>query len=222
MNESPIRVLVVDDHRIVREGIRSLMEEVEDIEVVGGASNGFEAIDLVESLVPDVVLMDLVMPQMDGLEATRQITKKHPDIRILVLTSFITDDKVFPAIKAGAMGYLLKDTGSSELIDGIRKVYAGEPSMHPEIAHKVLSEVHQPSPEMQPTPDPLTEREVEVLKLVAEGKSNKEVAEELKISPHTARTHVNRILNKLHLANRVKATLYALSQGFSSLEETEN
>ncbi|GAH83197.1 unnamed protein product, partial [marine sediment metagenome] len=126
MNESPIRVLVVDDHRIVREGIRSLMEEVEDIEVVGEASNGFESIDLVESLVPDVVLMDLVMPQMDGLEATRQITEKHPEIRILVLTSFITDDKVFPAIKAGAMGYLLKDTGSNELIDAIRKVYGGK------------------------------------------------------------------------------------------------
>jgi NarL family two-component system response regulator LiaR len=221
MNESPIRVLVVDDHRIVREGIRSLMEEVEDIEVVGEASNGLESIDLVESLVPDVVLMDLVMPQMDGLEATRQITENHPDIRVLVLTSFITDDKVFPAIKAGAMGYLLKDTGSSELIDAIRKVHRGEISLHPEIAQKVLSEVRQPSAEVQLAPDPLTEREVEVLKLVAEGKSNKEIAEELKISPHTARTHVNRILNKLHLANRVKATLYALSQGVSSLKETE-
>ena len=222
MNESPIRVLVVDDHRIVREGIRSLMEEVEDIEVVGEASNGLESIDQVETLVPDVVLMDLVMPQMDGLEATQQITENHPDIRVLVLTSFITDDKVFPAIKAGAMGYLLKDTGSSELIDAIRKVHRGELSLHPEIAQKVLSEVRQPSPEVQLTSDPLTEREVEVLKLVAEGKSNKEIAEELNISPHTARTHVNRILNKLHLANRVKATLYALSQGVSFLKETEN
>jgi len=222
MNESPIRVLVVDDHRIVREGIRSLMEEVEDIEVVGEASNGFESIDLVESLVPDVVLMDLVMPQMDGLEATRQITEKHPDVRILVLTSFITDEKVFPAIKAGAMGYLLKDTGSNELIDAIRKVYGGEFSLHPEIAQKVLSEVRQPSAEVQLALDPLTEREVEVLKLVAEGKSNKEIAEELKISPHTARTHVNHILDKLHLANRVKATLYALSHGVSSLKETED
>ena len=222
MNESPIRVLVVDDHRIVREGIRSLMEEVEDIEVVGEASNGLESIDLVESLVPDVVLMDLVMPQMDGLEATRQITEEHPDIRVLVLTSFITDDKVFPAIKAGAMGYLLKDTGSSELIDAICKVHGGELSLHPEIAQKVLSEVRQPSPEAQLALDPLTKREVEVLKLVADGKSNKEIAEELEISPHTARTHVNRILNKLHLANRVKATLYALSQGVSSLKETGN
>jgi NarL family two-component system response regulator LiaR len=221
MNKSPIRVLVVDDHRIVCEGIRSLMEEVEDIEVVGEASNGFESIDLVESLVPDVVLMDLVMPQMDGVEATQQITEKHPDIRVLVLTSFITDDKVFPAIKAGAMGYLLKDTGSSELIDAIRKVHGGESSLHPEIAHKVLLEVRQPSPEVQLTSDPLTEREVEVLKLVAEGKSNKEIAEELKISPNTVRTHINRIFKKLHLANRVEATLYALSQGVSSLKETE-
>jgi NarL family two-component system response regulator LiaR len=198
------------------------MEEVEDIEVVGEASNGLESIDQVETLVPDVVLMDLVMPQMDGLEATQQITENHPDIRVLVLTSFIIDDKVFPAIKAGAMGYLLKDTGSSELIEAIRKVHRGELSLHPEIAQKVLSEVRQPPPEKQLTSDPLTEREVEVLKLVAEGKSNKEIAEELNISPHTARTHVNRILNKLHLANRVKATLYALSQGVSFLKETEN
>jgi NarL family two-component system response regulator LiaR len=119
------------------------------------------------------------------------------------------------------MGYLLKDTGSSELIDAIRKVHGGESSLHPEIAHKVLLEVRQPSPEVQLTSDPLTEREVEVLKLVAEGKSNKEIAEELKISPNTVRTHINRIFKKLHLANRVEATLYALSQGVSSLKETE-
>ena len=217
MNESPIRVLVVDDHRIVREGIRSLMEDIEDIQVIGEAGNGYEGVALVESLNPDVVLMDMMMPQMDGLEATRQITGKHPHIHILVLTSFIADDKVFPAIKAGARGYLLKDSGSKELIDAIRKVHRGEPSLGPEIAQKVLNEIRKPAPGERLTPDPLTERELEVLKLVAEGKSNKEIAAELNISMHTARTHVNRILSKLHLANRVQATLYALREGVSSL-----
>ena len=217
MNRTPIRILVVDDHRIVREGIRSLMEDIEDIQVVGEASNGFEGIELVESLLPDVVLMDLMMPLMDGLEATRQITEKHPEINILVLTSFITDDKVFPAIKAGARGYLLKDTGSIELIEAIRKVHKDEPSLGPEIAQKVLSEIRQPAPGDQPTTDPLTERELQVLKLVAQGKSNKEIASELNISLHTVRTHVNHILNKLHLANRVQATLYALREGVSSI-----
>jgi NarL family two-component system response regulator LiaR len=217
MTGIPIRVLVIDDHRIVREGIRSLMEDVEDIHVIGEASNGYDGVALVDSLDPDVVLMDLVMPKMDGLEATRQITGKHPHIRVLVLTSFIANEKVFPAIKAGAMGYLLKDTGSQELIDAIRKVNRGEPSLGPEIARKVLSEIRKPAPGEQPTPDPLTDRELQVLKLVAQGKSNKEIASELNISLHTVRTHVNRIFKKLHLANRVQATLYALREGVSSL-----
>lgn len=217
MSRTPIRVLVVDDHRIVREGIRSLMDDIEDIQIVGEASNGFEAVKLVDSLSPDVVLMDLVMPQMDGLEATRKITGKYPQINVLVLTSFIADDKVFPAIKAGARGYLLKDTSSFELINAIRKVHQGEPTLDPKIAQKVLSEIRQPAPGDQPTTDPLTERELQVLKLVSQGKSNKEIAIELNISLHTVRTHVNRILNKLHLANRVQATLYALREGVSSL-----
>jgi NarL family two-component system response regulator LiaR len=131
MSGVPIRVLVIDDHRIVREGIRSLMEDIEDIQVIGEAGNGYEGIDLVDSLNPDVVLMDLLMPKMDGLEATRRITVKHPHMRVLVLTSFIADEKVFPAIKAGAIGYLLKDTGSKELIDAIRNVNRGEPSLGP-------------------------------------------------------------------------------------------
>ena len=210
MKEAPIRILVVDDHRIVRDGILSLMEDIDDIQVIGEASNGYEGVNLVDRLNPDVVLMDLMMPRMDGLEATRQISKKHPHIKVIVLTSFITDDKVFPAIKVGAMGYLLKDTGSEELIEAIRGVYQGEPSLSPEIAKKVLLEVRQPDPDDRITPDPLTERELEVLKLVAMGKSNKQIAGELSISKHTVRTHVNHILSKLHLANRVQATLYAL------------
>jgi NarL family two-component system response regulator LiaR len=150
------------------------------------------------------------------------IHQYHSVLCVLVLTSFIADEKVFPAIKAGAMGYLLKDTGSRELIDAIRKVHHVEPSMHPEIAKKVLAEIRQPARDKRLTPKPLTEREMEVLMLVAKGKSNKEIATELQISLHTACTHVNRILNKLHLANRVQATLYALREGVSSLELTED
>jgi NarL family two-component system response regulator LiaR len=217
MNEAPIRILVVDDHRIVREGVRSLLEDIEDLQVIGEAANGFECVELVDSHNPDVVLMDLVMPQMDGVEATQKIMEKHSHIQILVLTSFITDDKVFPAIKAGARGYLIKDSGSKELIDAIRKVHRGEPSLSPEIAQKVLSEIRNPDHGEEPTPDPLTERELIVLKLVAQGKSNQEIASELNISVHTVRTHVNRIFNKLHLANRVQATLFALREGITSI-----
>jgi NarL family two-component system response regulator LiaR len=216
-------VLIVDDHSIVREGIDLLLSEIEDIVVVGQARGGAEGIALARECQPDVVLMDLVMPHVDGVEATRQITAAHPDVRVLVLTSFITGDKVFPAIKAGASGYLLKDTSSVELIAAIRQVHRGEPSLAPEIARMMLEELSQPvgggtpgAPD-KPAAEPLTPREVEVLALVAQGMSNKEIARELTISPETARTHVNRILGKLHVANRVQATLYALRTGIADL-----
>ena len=218
MSNTPIRVLMVDDHSIVREGIEALLSEIEDIELVGQAKSGAQGIALAVELQPDVVLMDLVMPGMDGVETTGQITADHPDIRVLVLTSFITADKVFPAIKAGASGYLLKDTTSAELVEAIRQVHRGEPSLHPDIARMMLEEIGRPSSEDKLTPEPLTARELEVLALVAQGKSNKEIAENLSISAETARTHVNRILSKLHLANRVQATLYALRTGITSLE----
>lgn len=217
MSDTPIRVLMVDDHNIVREGVELLLGEIEDIELVGQARSGAQGIALAKELQPDVVLMDLVMPEMDGVEATRRITAEHPSIRVLVLTSFITADKVFPAIKAGASGYLLKDTSSAELIEAIRQVHRGEPFLHPDIARMILDEIGGPSEKDKVTPEPLTARELEVLALVAQGKSNKEIAEELSISPETARTHVNRILSKLHVANRVQATLYALRQGIADL-----
>lgn len=217
MSDTPIRVLMVDDHNIVREGVELLLGEIEDIELVGQARSGAQGIALAKELQPDVVLMDLVMPEMDGVEATRRIMAEHPHIRVLVLTSFITADKVFPAIKAGASGYLLKDTTSAELIEAIRQVHRGEPFLHPDIARMILDEIGQPSEKDKLTPEPLTARELEVLALVAQGKSNKEIAEELSISPETARTHVNRILSKLHVANRVQATLYALRQGIADL-----
>jgi NarL family two-component system response regulator LiaR len=221
MTKANIRILVVDDHTIVRKGIRALFDEVEGIEIIGEAGDGLEAVAQVEALHPDVILMDLVMPNMDGIEAISQINAKHKNARIIALTSFATDDKIFPAIKAGAMGYLLKDSDPDELIAAIHAVYQGEPSLDPSIAKKVLQEISRPS-ERPPTPDPLTEREVEILSLVAQGMSNQDIADKLVIAEVTVRTHVSHILSKLHLANRVQATLYALREGFAKLENTES
>ena len=214
-----IRVLVADDHAIVRKGIRALLATEADIEVVGEAADGKEAVEKAERLRPDVVLMDLVMPEMDGIEATRRITTRQPETRILVLTSFAEDEKVFPALKAGALGYLLKDAGPEELVRAIRQVYCGESSLHPAIARKVLQELSRP-PERPPTPEPLTERELEVLRLIARGKSNREIAAELVISEATVRTHVSNILGKLQLTSRTQAALYALREGIAELSES--
>jgi NarL family two-component system response regulator LiaR len=217
---SAIRVLVADDHAIVRKGIRALLATEPDIEVVGEAENGREAVTEVERLQPDVILMDLVMPEVDGIEAIRRITARQPEAHILVLTSFAADDKVFPAIKAGALGYLLKDSSPEDLVQAIHQVYRGESSLHPTIARKLLQELSRPS-ERPPTPDPLTEREVEVLRLVARGQSNQEIADQLVISEATVRTHVSNILGKLHLASRTQAALYALREGLASLDDVD-
>ena len=214
----PIRVLVADDHAIVRKGIRALLATEPDLEVVGEAKNGRVAVAEVERLDPDVILMDLVMPEMDGIEAIRRITARDPEARILVLTSFAADDKLFPAIKAGASGYLLKDSDPKDLVGAIRQVYRGESSLHPTIARKLLQELSQP-PERGPAPESLTEREVEVLRLVARGRSNRQIAAQLVISEATVRTHVSNILGKLHLASRTQAALYALQAGLASLDD---
>jgi two-component system, NarL family, response regulator LiaR len=213
-----IRVLIVDDHVIVRRGIKALLAETDDIEVIGEADNGLEAVRLARQLEPDIILMDLLMPKMDGIEATRQVTAQMPNIRVMVLTSFVGDEKIFPAIKAGAQGYLLKDSEPSELIRSIYKVDRGEPSLHPSIARKIMKEILD-NPSTKPTPDPLTAREVEVLQLLAKGLSNEEIAAKLVVSEVTIRTHISHLLAKLHLANRVQATLYALREGISSLDD---
>ena len=219
MTQTPISVLIVDDHVIVRKGTRALLDRIPDFEVVGEAGNGKEAIAQAKALQPDVILMDLMMPEMDGIEAIGQITASRPDSRILALTSFTADDKLFPAIKAGALGYMLKDADPEELIRAIHQVHRGEPSLNPSMARKVLQELGRPqTAPPAPGPDPLTERELEVLQLVAKGLTNQQMAEQLTIAEVTIRTHVSNILSKLHLANRVQATLYALREGLTTLE----
>jgi NarL family two-component system response regulator LiaR len=188
------------------------------MEVVGEAVDGVDAVQKALALEPDVILLDMVMPRQNGLEAIGQIKQARPDARILILTSFAEDDKVFPSIKAGALGYLLKDSSPEQLLQAILDVYRGEPSLHPSIALKLMRELNQP-PDLPPTEEPLTEREVEVLKLVARGLTNQEIASTLVISERTVGNHLGNILSKLHLANRTQAALYALRQGLASLNE---
>jgi NarL family two-component system response regulator LiaR len=212
-----IRVLIADDHAVVREGLRALMATEPGMELVGEAKDGIEAVLKARSLRPDVILLDLVMPRLDGIEAIGQIKREDPEARILILTSFSEDDKVFAAIKAGALGYLLKDSSPEELLQAIHDVNRGESSLHPTIARKLIQELSRPS-DLPPAEEPLTEREVEVLGLVAQGLPNQEIAEELVISEPTVRTHVSNILSKLHLANRTQAALYALREGLARLD----
>jgi len=213
-----IRLLIADDHTIVRKGLKVLLATEPDMQVVGEADNGVEAVEKASALKPDVILMDLVMPKMDGIEATRTITASLPGARVLVLTSFAADDKVFPAVKAGALGYLLKDSSPEELLEAIRKVHRGEPSLEPSIARKVLQELSNPG-QGKPTTDPLTEREMEVLRLIAQGMSNKEIAAAIFVAEWTVRSHVSNILAKLQLASRTQAALYALRSGLASLDD---
>lgn len=213
-----IRILVTDDHPVVRRGLCGLIRTEPGMEVVGEAADGVEAVSQARLLQPDVILLDMVMPNMNGVEAIREIKTENPDARILVLTSFAEDEHVFPAMKAGALGYLLKDSSPQELLRAIRDVYRGESSLHPTVAHKLIRELYQ-SPDLSLTDPPLTERELGVLRLVAQGKTNQQVAKKLFIGERTVGNHVSTILRKLHLANRTQAALYALRKGLIDLDD---
>lgn len=214
-----IRVLIVDDHAVVRQGLRTFLESEEDIVVVGEASDGEEAIHRASELTPDVVVMDLVMPGMDGIVATEKIAEVSPGSRVLALTSFGEDDKVFPAIRAGAKGYMLKDVPAEDLGRAIRSLARGEFLLQGEIANRVLDEFRSSSREEAPSLDRLTPRELDVLTLIARGRSNKQIAHDLTISIKTVKTHVGNILSKLHMMDRTQAALYAVRQGLVPGEE---
>lgn len=216
MSES-IRILIADDHAVVREGLRAVIAAEPGMELVGEAKDGIEAVLKARSLQPDVILLDLVMPGQDGVEAIGQIMGENPGARILVVTGFGDDEKLFAAIKAGALGYLLKDASPQILLQAISDVNRGESSLHPAVARKLIQELNRSS-RLSPAEEPLTEREVEVLSLVARGLFNQEIAEKLVIGERTVRNHVSNILGKLHLANRTQAALYALREGLAELD----
>jgi NarL family two-component system response regulator LiaR len=209
----PIRVLLVDDHGIVREGLRAYLELETDIDVVGEARDGEEAVRRAQELQPDVVLMDLVMPNMDGVEATSRIKHDLPDTHIIVLTSFLDDERVLPAIKAGATSYLLKDVAAADLVRAIRGARAGHAQLHPEVARRLMQQVT--TPRKAEAGALLTDREREVLRLLAEGRSNKEIARSLVVSERTVKGHVSNILGKLGLQDRTQAALYAVRHGLA-------
>jgi NarL family two-component system response regulator LiaR len=209
-----ISVLLTDDHKVVRQGIRMVLDLDPELEVVGEASNGEEALRQARLLKPDVVLMDLVMPVMDGVKATGEIRRELPDTEVVALTSVLEDASVTGAVKAGAIGYLLKNTGGDELCQAIKAAAAGQVQLAPEAAARLMHEVRIPE-----TPEPLTERETEVLKLLAQGQANKQIARSLYIGEKTVKTHVRKILMKLGVRSRTQAALYAARNGLVSLEE---
>jgi NarL family two-component system response regulator LiaR len=221
--EKKIRVLLVDDHAVVRQGLRMFINMQKDMEVVAEGANGAEAVELSARFNPDVILLDLLMPQMDGVEATRKILEHNPHSRVLILSSFGEDDKVFPAIRAGAQGYLLKDIQPRELVQAIRETYQGKAQLHPDIARRLMQAIsaETATSDQKPAPLPkelqdLTDREREVLEYIAEGLSNREIAEKMVISEKTVKTHVSNVLDKLGLEDRTRAAIWALKHGMGS------
>jgi NarL family two-component system response regulator LiaR len=213
-NSDKIKVLIVDDHQVVRQGLHTFLELQDDILVVGEAGDGQTAVEMVPLLNPDVVLMDLVMPRLDGIAATRQIKAMDAAVKVIALTSFTEDDKVFPAIQAGASSYLLKDVSADDLVDAVRAVHRGEARLHPDIARKLMEQVaHQTSHPGEAQVEEITNRELEVIRLVAQGRSNFEIAQELVISEKTVKTHVSNILAKLNLSDRTQLAIYAIRHG---------
>jgi len=217
--EEKIKVLIVDDHQVVRQGLRTFLELQDDIIVVGEAGDGLAAVEMVSQFKPHVVLMDLVMPRMDGIAATRQVKSSSAEVKVIALTSFTEDEKVFPAIQAGASSYLLKDVSTDELVEAIRAAHRGEARLHPDIARKLMEQVaHQARPPEEAGVEMLTEREQDVIRLVAQGRSNHEIAQELVISEKTVKTHISNILSKLQLADRTQLAIYAIRKGLVDLD----
>jgi len=208
-----ITVMIVDDHEMVRHGAAGYLEAQDDIHVIAQAASGEEALTLANKHVPDVVLMDLVMPGMDGVETTRRLKDSSPRTQIIILTSFHEDEHIFPALQAGAISYLLKDVKAAELVEAIRRASCGEATLHPRIAERVIKEFRVGDPDRQRMFTDLTEREMELLKLIANGYSNQKIADQLVISVGTVKGHVSNILGKLHLADRTQAAVYAWKEG---------
>lgn len=202
-----IKVVFVDDHEMVRIGVSSYLSAQPDIEVVGEADNGRKGVEMVLELRPDIILMDLVMKEMDGIEATRQIIEKWPEAKIIIVTSFLDDEKVYPALEAGATSYMLKTSKASEIANAVRVTYSGQPVLEPEVTGKMMMKMRQKNHQLPH--EELTEREMEVLKLIAEGKTNQDIADELFIALKTVKTHVSNILSKLQVQDRTQAVIYA-------------
>ena len=209
----PITVLLVDDHELVRRGVRAFLETQEGITVVAEAGGGEEAVRLAAEHAPDVALMDLIMPGMDGVEATRRLVARSPRTKVVMLTSYHDDEHIFPAIRAGALSYVLKEVGPDELADAVRKAADGEAVLHPRVAARVVRELHGARRDETNVFHELSDRELEVLKLIAEGLSNHDIATRLYVSEKTVKSHVSNILGKLHLADRTQAAVYAWRQG---------
>ena len=225
MESETIKVLIVDDHQVVRQGLKTFLDLQDDVAVIGEAADGLTAVDLVAELRPDVVLMDIVMPRLDGIEATRRIKELDTGVGVIVLTSFAGDEQVVPAIEAGASSYLLKDVTPEDLVDAVRAVYQGEPRLHPDALRKVMEAATAAHPggvrrDSGAPPGDLTERELEVIRLVARGRSNREIADECFISEKTVKTHIGHILAKLELKDRTQLAIYAIRHGLAN--ETED
>jgi two-component system, NarL family, response regulator LiaR len=216
-----IRILLAEDHKVVREGTRRLLESQSDFEVVGEASDGIEAVELAKKHKPQIIIMDVSMPRLNGIEATKQIKAVYPNMAILVLTGYDDDEYVFALLEAGAAGYLLKESSGEELIDAIRQVMTGEPVLHPKIMKKVLNRLRTPveEPSAQTSSEVLSDREMEVLRLAAKGMSNMEIADSLTLSVRTVQTHLRSIFNKLGVGSRSEAIVYGLKKGWLTLEE---
>ncbi|MFV9504511.1 MAG: response regulator [Oscillochloridaceae bacterium umkhey_bin13] len=219
MSTETIRIMLIDDHAIVRKGLSAYLDTYPELEVIGEASGGEEGVALAARLLPDVVLMDLVMPEMDGIEATRKLKAASPTTQVIVLTSYSEDERIFPAIKAGALSYLLKDVGPDDLVRAIRAARRGEATLHPSVATRLMQELT--SARSSPL-DLLTEREREVLSCIARGMSNAAIADHLIIGERTVKTHVSNILSKLHLQDRTQAALLALRERLVPLDQTEH